>query len=174
MFRSNKRHLQPALISNINDLPEKRRQRLETSWAGTFRREFFGRIHEEAFAVLYSDVPSRPNVPVNVLVSLDTLKASFGWSDEELCDHFLHDLQVRYALGYENLGVTIRIGISINTATPSHMPFEKCSVPPILATSPLKMRSTSPSRYVSISAAHTPDRMILASSMMYSSIPPPR
>ena len=46
MFRSNKRHLQPALISNINDLPEKRRQRLETSWAGTFRREFFGRIHE--------------------------------------------------------------------------------------------------------------------------------
>jgi hypothetical protein len=46
MFRSNKRHLQPALISNINDLPEKRRQRLETSWAGTFRREFFGWIHE--------------------------------------------------------------------------------------------------------------------------------
>ena len=103
MFRSNKRHLQPALISNINDLPEKRRQRLETSWAGTFRREFFGRIHEEAFAVLYSDVPSRPNVPVNVLVSLDTLKAGFGWSDEELYDHFLYDLQVRYALGYENL-----------------------------------------------------------------------
>ena len=46
---------------------------------------------------------SRPNVPVNVLVGLDTLKAGFGWSDEELYDHFLYDLQVRYALGYENL-----------------------------------------------------------------------
>jgi hypothetical protein len=103
MFRSNKRHLQPALISNVNELPEKRRLRLEESWAGTFRREFFGRLKEEAFAVLYSELASRPNVPVNVLVSLDTLKAGYGWSDEELYDHFLYDLQVRYAVGYENL-----------------------------------------------------------------------
>src|SRR5512135_3861213 len=104
MHRANKRHLQPALISNVNELPEKRRQRLEESWAGTFRREFFSRIKEEAFAGLYSDVPSRPNVPVNVLVSLDTLKAGFGWSDEEMYDKFCYDLQVRYALGYDNLG----------------------------------------------------------------------
>jgi hypothetical protein len=103
MFRANKRHQQPALISNVNELPEKRRQRLEQSWAGTFRREFFSRLKEEAFAVLYADVPSRPNVPVNVLVSLDTLKAGFGWSDEELYDHFLYDLQVRYAVGYDSL-----------------------------------------------------------------------
>lgn len=103
MYRANKRQLQPALISNVNELPEKRRQRLEQSWAGTFRREFFSRLNEDAFAVLYSDVPSRPNVPVNVLVSLDTLKAGFGWSDEELYDHFLYDLQVRYALGYDSL-----------------------------------------------------------------------
>lgn len=103
MFRSNKRHQQPALISNVNELPEKRRQRLEQSWAGTFRREFFSRLNEEAFAVLYSDAPSRPNVPVNVLVSLDILKAGYGWSDEELYDHFLYDLQVRYAVGYESL-----------------------------------------------------------------------
>ena len=103
MFRSNQRHLQPALISNVNELPEKRRRRLEESWAGTFRREFFSRLKEDAFGVLFSDIPSRPNVPVNVLVSLDTLKAGYGWSDEELYDHFLYDLQVRYAVGYENL-----------------------------------------------------------------------
>ena len=103
MFRSNQRHLQPALISNVNELPEKRRRRLEESWAGTFRREFFSRLKEDAFGVLFSDSPSRPNVPVNVLVSLDTLKAGYGWSDEELYDHFLYDLQVRYAVGYENL-----------------------------------------------------------------------
>ena len=53
--------------------------------------------------MLYSDVPSRPNVPVNVLVSLDSLKAGHGWGDEELYDHFLYDLQVRYAVGYESL-----------------------------------------------------------------------
>ena len=84
MFRNNRRHLQPALISNVNDLPLKLRERLEASWAGAFRQQFFSRLKEEAFAVLYSAVDSRPNVPVNLLVSLDTLKGGFGWSDEEL------------------------------------------------------------------------------------------
>ena len=84
-FRNNKRHLQPALISSVSELPEKRRGRLEASWAGTFRREFFSRLREGSFAVLYADVPSRPNVAVNVLagkdtvcISLDTLKAGYG------------------------------------------------------------------------------------------------
>jgi hypothetical protein len=36
-------------------------------------------------------------------VSLDLLKAHFGWSDEELYDHFIFDVQVRYALGYRDL-----------------------------------------------------------------------
>jgi hypothetical protein len=100
MFRKNDRHLQPLLISNVADLPAKRRQRLEDSWAGTFYREFFSRLKEETFAVLYVDTPSRPNIPVNVLVGLEALKSGFGWSDEELYDHFLFDMQVRYALGY--------------------------------------------------------------------------
>ncbi len=103
MFRANRPHLQPALISNVNELPEKRRQRLTQSWAGTFRAEFFNRLEEEAFAVLYSERPSRPNAPVNVLISLEVLKAGYGWSDEELYDHFLYDLQVRYAVGYDSL-----------------------------------------------------------------------
>ena len=104
MFKKNQGHKQLAWISNVNDLPEKQRQRLEESWAGVFYREFFSRIDESVFAVLYSGLPSRPNVPVNVLVGLDTLKAGFGWSDEELHDAFLFDLQVRYALGYQQLG----------------------------------------------------------------------
>ncbi len=103
MFRANPRHMQPALISSISELPEKYRQRLERSWAGTFRREFFLRLHEAPFAALYATVDSRPNTPVNMLVGLDTLKAGFGWSDEELYDHFLYDLQVRYAVGLDSL-----------------------------------------------------------------------
>ncbi len=100
MYKANKRHLQPLLLSNVNELPEKQRDRLADSWAGSFYREFFCRLNEASFAVLYANCPSRPNIPVNVLVGLDTLKAGFGWSDEELYDHFLFDLQVRYALGY--------------------------------------------------------------------------
>ena len=104
MFKKNRQHTQPALISAIHDLPENQRERLEQSWAGTFYREFFCRINEDSFAVLYSDQPSRPNVPVNVLVGLEAIKAGFGWSDEELYEAYLYNLQVRYALGYDRLG----------------------------------------------------------------------
>ena len=104
MFRKHQKHLQSALMSDIDRLPQKHRQRLDGSWAGVFYREVFCRIDEEIFAGLYADVPSRPNVPVNVLVGLETLKAGFGLSDEELYDAFTYDLQVRYALGYRDLG----------------------------------------------------------------------
>jgi hypothetical protein len=104
MFRKNTKHQQPALISAASELPEKQRKRLENSWAGPFYREFFSRIDEQAFAVLYSDVASRPNVPVNVFVGLEALKAGFGWSDQELYENYCYSLQVRYALGYDRLG----------------------------------------------------------------------
>jgi hypothetical protein len=103
MYRRNQKHLQPLLISNVSDLPEEQQRRLETSWAGVFYRDFFRRIKEDTFAALYSDIASRPNTPVNVLLGLETLKAGFGWSDEEMYDHFNFDLQVRYALGYHSL-----------------------------------------------------------------------
>jgi len=76
---------------------------LDQSWAGVFYKEFFCRLKEEEFAVLYSEISSRPNIAVNVLVGLETMKAGFGWSDEELYDHFVFDIQVRYALGYRDL-----------------------------------------------------------------------
>lgn len=104
MFKPNTQHLQPAIISATSELPEKQRKRLEASWASTFYKELFCRINEEAFAVLYSDKASRPNVPVNVLVGLEALKAGFGLSDEELYARYCYDLQVRYALGYDRLG----------------------------------------------------------------------
>jgi hypothetical protein len=104
MFRKNTQHLQPAVISAASELPEKQRKRLEASWAGTFYQEFFCRIDEEPFAELYSDKASRPNVPVNVLIGLEALKAGFGLSDEELYARYCYDLQIRYALGYDRLG----------------------------------------------------------------------
>jgi hypothetical protein len=104
MFKKNTKHQQPALISAASELPEKQRKRLENSWAGAFYQEFFCRIDEQAFAVLYSEKGSRPNVPVNVLVGLEALKAGFGWSDEELYENYCYNLQVRYALGYDRLG----------------------------------------------------------------------
>lgn len=103
MFRRNDNHLQWPLISDLDALPPKLKARLEASWAGTFYREVFVRLDEKPFAVLYSDEASRPNIPINVLVGLETLKAGFGWSDEEMDENFCFDLQVRYALGCRQL-----------------------------------------------------------------------
>lgn len=103
MYRKNDEHLQWPLLSDLASLPPKLQERLSGSWAGTFYREVFARLDEGPFAELYSEKGSRPNIPVNVLVGLEILKAGYGWSDEELYDHYCYDLQVRYALGYRQL-----------------------------------------------------------------------
>ena len=104
MFRPNVRHLQIPMFSSVDSLPAKVLKRLESSWAETFYCQVFVRIDESIFAMLYCDEPSRPNIPINVLVGLETLKSGFGWTDEEMYDHFCFDVQVRYALGYRDLG----------------------------------------------------------------------
>lgn len=103
MFRKNDDHLQQPLFSDLDALPPKLKTRLENSWAGTFYQEIFVRLDERPFAELYADTASRPNIPVNVLVGLEILKAGFGWSDEEMYEQFCFNLQVRYALGYRQL-----------------------------------------------------------------------
>lgn len=104
MYKKNPRMQQPFLLSDINDLPQRSLKHLQSSWAETFRKEVFSLIPEEVFQVLYDSGPSRPNVPVNILVGLEILKEWRGWSDEEMYDHFLFDLQVRYALGCDRFG----------------------------------------------------------------------
>jgi hypothetical protein len=104
MFEKNNQHLQPYLISNIKDLPEKQRSILDKSWSGTFYREVFCRIDEEPFRILFVDFPSRPNAPINEIIGLEIIKAGQGWTDEEMWHHYMFDLQTRYALGLEQIG----------------------------------------------------------------------
>jgi hypothetical protein len=104
MFRRNQKHLQMPMFSTVNSLPDAQRKCLDESWAGVFYREFFCRLDEEPFKALYCDEPSRPNVPVNRLVGFEVLKAGFGWSDEEMYEAYLFNVQVRYALGLYDLG----------------------------------------------------------------------
>jgi hypothetical protein len=103
MFRKNQRHQQLPMFSTVGSLRNDQQKLLDESWAGTFYRELFCRLDEGPFAVLYSDEASRPNIPVNVLVGLEALKAGFGWSDAEMYEAFTFNLQVRYALGYRDL-----------------------------------------------------------------------
>ena len=99
MFKKNNDHLQRKMFTVIDQLPESALKRLKNSWAHYFYTDFFCKLDENIFSVIYSDKKSRPNTPVNILIGFETLKSGFGWSDEELYNHFLFDLQVRYALG---------------------------------------------------------------------------
>jgi hypothetical protein len=124
MFAANQQHLQSPLFSTLDELNEKSRVVLESSWAGTFRREVFVRLDEKPFAVLYADVDSRPNTPVNVLVGLETLRTGFGWTNQEMYEAFQFNLQVRYALGYENLNegyFTLRTMYNFRNRLSRHM-----------------------------------------------------
>lgn len=103
MFRKNDQHLQMPLFSGLNELPGKLREQLEQSWAGTFYKEIFARIDEKIYAPLYADEPSRPNIPVNVLVGLEMMKDGNGWSDAEMYENYCFNIQVRYALGLRHL-----------------------------------------------------------------------
>ena len=99
MFRKNEEHRQQKMFTAVDQLPDAARKILLNSWANYFYADFFSRLDEEVFSVIYSTNTSRPNTPVNILVGFEALKSGFGWSDEELYHHFLFDLQVRYALG---------------------------------------------------------------------------
>jgi hypothetical protein len=102
MFRKNEGHKQQRMFTVVDQLPETARKHLETSWAHVFYHEYFCKINETVFSVLYSDKHSRPNTPINILVGFETLKAGFGLSDERLYDHFMFDLKFRYALGLKD------------------------------------------------------------------------
>ena len=104
MYKKNNSHFQIPLTSHVDELPEKLQIGIKEAWSGTFYKEFFCRIDETPFAVLYADCPSRPNIPVNVLVSLEFLKAGHGWTDEQLYEQYCYNVQVRYAVGYRQLG----------------------------------------------------------------------
>jgi hypothetical protein len=104
MFRKSQEHLQLPIFGTVNSLPQAQRTLLDESWAGIFYREFFCRLDEQPFAVLFADEPSRPNVPVNRLIGFEVLKAGFGWSDQEMYEAYLFNVQVRYALGLRDLG----------------------------------------------------------------------
>jgi len=103
MFKKNTNHEQLTFSNDVENLPDMIKDNLKSSWAETFYSDYFSKIDESVFTPLYSDKKSRPNVPVNVLLGLETIKSGFGWSDKVLYDNFLFNMKIRYALGLHNM-----------------------------------------------------------------------
>jgi len=73
MFKKNTEHIQSDIFGLFNTLPVRMKKKIEKSEEYTFYRLIFCNIKEDVFSVLYSDTKSRPNAPINAMVSSLTL-----------------------------------------------------------------------------------------------------
>jgi|SRR6056297_2215937 len=89
---------QISLNDTVYNMPKYLQKSLCESWAQPFQDLIFQSINEDRFSVLYSDKPSRPNSPVNVIIGALILKKIFQLSDEELIGSIYFDTRFQYAL----------------------------------------------------------------------------
>lgn len=107
MFRTNEAHRQQSIFGSEQLLPSTYQDRLRSSWSHAFRKDVFERLDERLFAVLYSEEASRPNAPINVIFGAELMKAGFGWTDLQLAEQMTFNLQVRHALGLDDLAMKV-------------------------------------------------------------------
>jgi len=90
---------QQQLFGIDTKMPDGLRQRLEKSWAHTFRMEILPILMrmEEGFSILYGET-GRPNFSVGRLLGLCLLQEWHARSDQQALDEFGFDIRWRYAL----------------------------------------------------------------------------
>ena len=98
MFRLNNTEQLAFCGDTLFEMTPREIKNLKESWAGVFAEHIFPAIDEEPFAVLYSDNPSRPNTPVNILVGAHLIKELLDLSDEEVVQGMMMDVRFRVAL----------------------------------------------------------------------------
>ena len=101
MFKEN---IQPEIFSFENQLLTKEQQKLlDKTHEKAFYNLIFRNIKETDYKILFSESASRPNVPVNILVSALILKERKSWSYDELMESILFDMRTKIALGLTSL-----------------------------------------------------------------------
>jgi len=113
MFLSNS-FQQISFFDKVHNMPKYLQNMLYNSWAHIFQEIIFPEINESRFEVLYSDKPSRPNSPVNVIIGALVLKEIFQLTDEQLLGSIFFDDRFQYAL---RLTSEERPPVSFNTFT---------------------------------------------------------
>jgi hypothetical protein len=101
MFKAN---TQSELFSFQNQLLDNEQQELlDKTPEKAFYNIVFTNINEPDYKVLFSENGSRPNVPVNMLVSALILKERKSWSYDELMLSIMFDLRTKAALGLSSI-----------------------------------------------------------------------
>jgi hypothetical protein len=103
MFRSNTEHTQTNIFGFANLITPKMAKDLQESEEQKFYELIFCNIKEEDFACLYSEIDSRPNIPINCVVSAILLQNKQRLTYEKLFDNIKFNLLTKTALGLQTL-----------------------------------------------------------------------
>ena len=103
MFKPNTEHSQTNIFGFSNFITANMLKELRESEEQKFYELIFCNIKEEDFACLYSDVDSRPNAPINCMVSALLLQNKQRLSYERLFDSIKFNLLTKIALGLQTL-----------------------------------------------------------------------
>lgn len=103
MFKKNTRHTQSNIFGYGNIISEKMANELQQSEEQQFYELIFCNIKEEDFSCLYSETGSRPNVPVNCVVSAILLQHRHKLTYEKLFNSIKFNLLTKTALGLRTL-----------------------------------------------------------------------
>lgn len=101
MFKANN---QPDLFRfETQLLNDEQRNLLEKTPEKAFYNLIFKNIKESDYKALFSDKISRPNAPINVLISAIILKERKSWSYDELMASIMFDMRTKIALGLSSI-----------------------------------------------------------------------
>lgn len=103
MFKKNIKHTQAEIFGFKNTLSPKLQKILYQSEEQKYYEIVFCNIKEEDFAILYSDKESRPNAPINAMVSAMILQQRNNWTYRELFKEMSFNLLTKTALGIKNI-----------------------------------------------------------------------
>ena len=103
MFKENKAHLQANIFDFALNLPAKMEAEIHGSEEWMFYTLIFSTINEEDFRCLYSENSSRPNAPINAMVTALFLQHRRGWTFDALMKNIRFDLLTKVALGLRTL-----------------------------------------------------------------------
>ncbi|UCE08421.1 MAG: transposase, partial [bacterium] len=103
MFKKNTSHVQKNLFGLFNSMCDMQQQEVNESSEYCFYNLIFCNIPEDIFAKLYSDKKSRPNAPINAMVSSLILMERNKLTYEQLFKAIKFDLLTKIALGLDTI-----------------------------------------------------------------------
>ena len=101
MFHT-KNHKQLNIFDPWSHLGPKRRQIMDNSWAGLFRKEILSELPVEALRDYYDDFNGRPTKELYSMVGLMILQQMHDLTDEEAVEQFCFNVKWHYALDVTN------------------------------------------------------------------------